>query len=433
MGGHKALTEPKSTWTGGESLVAARCGNRVSSVLGTALLLAVVLVASLIFRSRTAAAETPVPAPTLDVQITSTRDTVVQETPLAMFIIVGNASDQSVTNLNVALATADAKNPDFTGTIMPPLPASLAGHTSVQTTAVITPTVAAAFGQDRVLFTVSYDWAAGGQKGHAIQGVAVPVQVNRRFEDEAKGFLGGNGAFFYLLLPIVPLFLGYQLVDGLRTQRVIALPAFKSDFIVPAFLFAVILNLFLVLGFAQLRIDYSDPRIALDTLGVSFVVGVAAASLVWGGTDFHFYLNRGRWTFQEGDPAAEYLRKVLLRPGAPKAFEWVTGNVGGTTWQGVRLTQPTGGLALGATLQVSRNGDAAPDLEVLRNTVVDDAGNIKSPKQLVELVRLGLLSTEYLRRVRQANNNLDGMVRVNGLAGFQEAHAVGAMLVRLVP
>src|SRR5207248_2216371 len=149
----------------------------------------------------------------------------------------------------------------------------------------------------------------------------------------------------------------------------LALPAFKSDYVVPAFLVAVVVNLALLIGLRQLHMDYSDPVTELVTLLGSFVIGLVASGLVWATNGLYFKVVHGPWMYNEDDPPASYVRKVLLRPNAPKTYDWVSGTAAGVSWQGIRLSQPTGALVLGATLQVSRTDEAALPLATLRDTV----------------------------------------------------------------
>src|SRR5437773_1176238 len=82
--------------------------------------------------------------------------------------------------------------------------------------------------------------------------------TNQKRRDHTGLVLGGNGAFLYLLLPVVPLFLGYQIVDRKRKSETFELPSFKTEYIVPAFLLAVSMNLLLLVLFRTFKLDYSD-------------------------------------------------------------------------------------------------------------------------------------------------------------------------------
>src|SRR5439155_27047578 len=125
----------------------------------------------------------------------------------------------------------------------------------------------------------------------------------------------------------------------------------KTDYVVPAFLIAVLLNLLLLLIFRQFQVDYSDPPIMLAILIGSFLLGMAAAAIRWG---VHV-LRLLPWAFSEKDSPTEYLRKALLRPGGTETQEWVDGHDSeGEQWQGILLKQPTGAVALGATFQITR-------------------------------------------------------------------------------
>lgn len=357
------------------------------------------------------------PPPGLDIQVTPSRPSLTGKDQLKVFIVVKNKANTPVTNLRVSV-----QNDEFLLVEKPFFPSPVAGFGSAEGTAIIQAKPSAQFVQHQVLFTFTYTANVDGRDVEVIQGSPIALQVTRRFDEESKGFLGGNAAFLYLLLPIIPLFLGYQLIDHRATGGRFEFPSFKTDYLVPVFLLAVLLNLVLLLVFRWLNADYSDPPVMLAILVGSFALGMAVAFLKW----LVHYLSLLPWTFRESDSAAEYLRKALLRPGAPKTHEWVEGHDSeGEQWEGILLKQPSGAYALGATFQIVPAGQK-PTREQLKRDVFDANSTLRndrpSRKRLVELLKSGALNATYLKKVQQGGGQKDTPV-VTKLDGFQRTPA----------
>lgn len=353
------------------------------------------------------------PPPGLDIQVTASRPSVTRNDPVEVFIVVKNKASTPITGLRVSVP-----NDQFLLT-KPSFPSPLPGFASAEKTATIEAKPTAQFVQHQVLFNFTYTTSVDGHDVDVIQGSPIALQVTRRFDEESKGFLGGNAAFLYLLLPIIPLFLGYQLVDHRIAGGKFELPSFKTENIVPAFLLAVLLNLLLLFVFRLANnADYSDPPVMFAILVGSFFVGMIAAGIRWLG----HYLLLLPWTYREGDSPADYLRKALLGPGAPKTPEWVEGrDTGGEPWAGILLKQPSGAYALGATFQIAPAGQA-PTREQLKRDVFDANNQVRddrlSRKRLVELLKSGGLNATYRDKVVQGSDQRDTPV-VTKLDGFQ--------------
>lgn len=379
-----------------------------------------------------AVAETAAP-PALGVEVTPSRDSVGRQEHLSVFLVVVNKLDSDISHLRVAIS-----NDDFTAVSLPTFPSPLRAYGSAQGTAVIAPTSSAQFAAQKVLFTFSYTWSTDGRQIEAVQGSAVTIQVNRRFEKEATGVLGGGAAFLYLLLPIIPLFLGYRVIDDRARIGRFDLPSMKAEYLLPAFLLAAVVNLLLLVAFRELQLDFSDPVTMLAVLVGSFILGAVMSSLRWGA----HVLRLLPWTYSESDSAIQYLRKALLGPAAAETFEWVTGrDARGRAWQGILLRQPSGATALGATFQVAWT-KSEPGHEALQKEVFDEDGAARSERRSrLQLVRLlqsgGLHVAGYLDRV-QMGSTTDGRLdrpvatRLDGFEPVAQEARQPKALARLV-
>ena len=341
-------------------------------------------------------APTPPPPPGLDLQVTASRPTVERDQPVDLFILVTNKS-----SANVSALTVTQSNGDFTWVHEPTFPTVITAFAGAQSTSTIQTTSSAKFGQQQVFLTFKYSSVFDNRPIELMQGTAVPIQVVRRFDEETKGFLGGNAAFFYLLLPIIPLFLGFQIVNGKAMAGKFELPEFKAEYAAPAFLMAVILNLGLLLAFEKFQVDFSDPVNMLLVLAGAFLLGLLAAGLVR-----RDRLRKVFLSFKATDTPFEYLSKLLTKQDI-ELHEWVTGtDANSEEWSGILLPQPIGPPALGATFQLTRT-DKAPDVDTLKRDVFDANGvlrdNPRSRKSLLSLLKAGAFTLSFLERVQQGS------------------------------
>jgi len=374
---------------------------------------------------------TPTPSPTspqvaLDIGITPSRQTVGRQEQLDVFMIVTNKSAVDVRNLTVALF-----NSDFATLRLPSFPTLLPGFNSVNATASIEANPSAQFKQQQVLFALTYNWISQGQWVTAIQGSAVSIQVVRPFDEEAKGLLGGGAALLYLLLPVIPLVLGYQLMDRSLSGK-FQFPTFGADYVVPAFLVAVLINLILLLAFKQLSVDYAEPSTMVAIILGSFLAGLGfAAARRY--EDVRLVIS---WRYDDHDESLTYLKKALLRPDAPSAYETATGTDSeGATWSGVLLAQPAAGPALGATFQVSTPPPGNANAPRASHAEVDQVftdGSIRpgrAPRR--ELVKL--LEEHKLVPNRAVGITHDGIAKdTNVVTSLKELHITGRTATQLV-
>ena len=395
-----------------------------------AIALAALVVASA--GTRPASAETQAPAapepPALDIQITPTHHSLERLEKVVLYVVVTNKSSTDVINLRAAL-----KNDDFSGDELPTFPPLLKAFSSDEGSATISPKSSAGFIEQQVLFIFDYDWSLNGNPVHSAQGSAVTFQVVRRFSEETQGILGGSAALLYLLLPIIPLALGFQIVNHVAVTGRPELPSFNTDYVLPAFLFAVLLNLVLFVPF-RIQPDYSDPATMVGILTGSFLLGGAIAGVRhWRPLDL--LLN---WTYRDSDSSVRYLEKALLRPDAAQVYQWVTGtDREGNAWSGIRLQQSvTDDPVLGATFQATRSGEK-PTGEELKQNVFTEDGSVRSDRRsrnrLIQLLKAKTLTLTPVARVQQgsgAEGRKDTPV-VTGLAELKETNRERRPLVTL--
>jgi hypothetical protein len=189
-------------------------------------------------------------------------------------ILISSKSDKAVQLLDLSVAgkNPSAQDAPFTGNLA--INSELKPFTSDSRNLTITATKHAPFTQNKLLLMLRYSWHAGTEPVTSMQSATITVNVQRPFEDEAKGFPGGTAAFLYFLLPIIPALLSYQLVERYRKGEGWRIPTFSSDQIVPAFFLAVVLSFVIVaVGKRRGGIDYSNSKVFASVLGISLGVG----------------------------------------------------------------------------------------------------------------------------------------------------------------
>lgn len=311
---------------------------------------------------------------------------IEKEEDLAVELVIVNGSDRELRNP----ALIPPRDEEFRFAGKQNLPPSLPPFGSVVSSFTIKAQPDAAYGPHNVVVGVRYGWSAEGRSFVSMQTATLSIDVKRPFEDEASGLPGGTAALFNLLLPLLPAFFAYQIVDRLRKGDGLQVPVFGSEYILPAF--------FIGLLATSLR-AYNVPLGWV--LGGAAVLGALWPAAHWAREAWE----RRTWGFHENDDETVYLRKALLARGAPRRFIRISGRALGETWSGVELAQPDGALVLGATLQVTpRNLDDFSSAEALVNEINNGASR-KKRRQLLELVNDGSLTLSRLANVDRGGRN----------------------------
>jgi hypothetical protein len=272
-----------------------------------------------------------------------------------------------------------------------------------------------------LIFLLKYSWTSTGKDFASSQTATATVQVERTFEEEAKGLPVGSVALFYLIIPIVPVFFAYHIVDSLRQGQGFTIPEFKAEYLLPSFFVAIVLNVFAIAVLNRdLSSSYSDPRSFAIFLGLSFGAGAVIPALGWG-------YQKGYWklyAFRAGDSAQNYLRKAL-RGSHSSLFQWVTGKYNGQTWEGFLLHQPDQTCVLGAQIEVSTTTPAAgnPSYDELKE--LENGQKIVDLKKLNQLIKNKSINIAIVRSVKQGTIQMESKVVVlEGLKSFSPDTAV---------
>jgi hypothetical protein len=357
--------------------------------------------------------------PKVEFQAVAERDAVKRGSALKVLLLIANQSDTPLTQPSLVL-----RGFGFDGT-MPPLK-DVAGYGSETANVTLTAGEQVEFGQRRVVFLLEYSWTRNGKSGAAIQPATVTVQLNRQFEEEAKGLPGGTAALLYLLLPTMPAFLAYEFVDALRKGEGLKMPQFRTEYIVPAFLAAVLLSFLSLVGArADESFAYANPT----RFAIILLVSCAAGALIPG---WRWMVERRNWrqqAFRADDGFADYLAKVLLQ-SANGEVRWVTGTVGGQSLAGVLLQQPNGEPVLGARLQVSPVQGKSDWGELVK--VVDAKGVVHDGAKLVQWVRANAVSVAFLANILKDEGTVADAKIVAGIEGFETKTSEPSTIVTAV-
>jgi hypothetical protein len=346
-------------------------------------------------------------APTVDFQAVVERDSVKRSEDVTVFCLITNKSNIELKNLKVTLLNAGAlipraaADPHAPLAMSPPL-VDLPAFGAQRSQSTLTVGTGAEFAQHRLIFALDYTWEAGGKQVSSAQTTTLTLPVVRQFEEEAKGLPGGTAPILYMLMPIIPAILAYELFNSLRTGEGVKMPQFKTEYIVPSFLLAVLLGF--VALFAARRnasVDYSSPSSFVLVIVMSAALGAAIVGIQW-------VCDRMRWWrrgFKATDSAETYLSKALLQLKDGKA-PWVTGTVEGQQWEGALLTQPDKSRALGARMQISVKPNSVPSWKELTKAI-DQEGKILDRASLRRWLRKKALTITYLDKIKQAGKNVD--------------------------
>ena len=326
---------------------------------------------------------------------------------------ITNKSDQPVKISEIALASqAFNISRVETGTVLPLptpgangiVPATRVGiekdlgpfQTFVNSLAV-TANENAPFSQNKLILTLKYSWQSGEQKFESAQPVTLSIEVRRRFDEEAKGLPVGTAAILYLLLPILPALLTYQLVNARRKHEGWRVPTFGAEHIVPAFFLATLFSLFVIWRTKNHReINYSDYGVLLEVIIGSALVGAAIPTFRW----VIDAIRRWIYDFKETDTGKKYLLRALRPRHRKKGFVWAKGKVGSENWEGILFQQLDGAPVLGATLQISK-AEAVTDAEwkTIKKTLF---GSEQVESDDDKATTKKLLDPKYLRKLVKA-------------------------------
>jgi hypothetical protein len=366
---------------------------------------------------------TPQPSPpTVEFQAVTARERAQPEEEIPISLFVSNKSAIAVTDLKLNFA-----HNSFEIAKQPSLPGSLAPFASITATATIKPDKNAGYETHKLLLTLEYNWKSNGTQFSSAQSAPATVVVQRRFEEETKGFPGGTAAFFYLLLPIIPAILSYQFVDGLRKGEGPKLPTFSAEYVVPAFFAAVILSLAMLFAFKlNAGLNYSNPLVFTLVLFGSFAIGCVIPAARWK----HENDLKRVWGFNNIDTLETYLRKALLAPWSPREFTLATGKVDKEEWSGIVLKQPNGVTVLGAVLQVSPVKPVSDDeWNLFLKDVISADGLVKDRLRLVQMVEAKELQLDFDTRITHAGKNVPQVVVVEDVKNWKRASGKASPLI----
>jgi len=354
----------------------------------------------------------------VDFTATSARDILKRGDETQVVVRVANKSAVPVSNLRISLIS-----PDFTlqnPVKIPSLPAFGSQMRQVRIKALDS----APFATLHPVLVSDFDW---GSKPlfHSNRSLALNLQVVHQYEDEAKGLPGGSAALLYFILPIIPAFLAYDLVDGARQGQGLRIPKFDSAYIAPAFLIAILVEYLLVLNARGGSFDFADPKHVLGALAVSTVAGALIP-----GTRIIHHAIRMRDAFRDSDGLSVYLRKALNQCPNGSA-QWVQGTGNWDHFEGLLFTQPDDKPVLGARLQVSPAKNNPGTVAALKGCFNDD-GDLIDPERLRSVVVEGNASLDLLEQVQEAGEPRAQAAITRGLAGFTHQNPEAKRIVELV-
>ena len=270
----------------------------------------------------------------------------------------------------------------------------------------------AKFGSHHLVLVCDFDWRSG-TVFHSSRANSLSLQVVRQYENEATGLPGGSAALLYLILPIIPAFLAYDLLEGLRQGQGLKIPKFDSAYIAPAFLIAIAVEYLLVLNARRgSQFSFTEPDHLLGALAFSTAAGATIPTLRIG---IHLLYVR-RNSFRESDQAVAYLKKALKQHRNGKLM-WVQGSGMWSNYEGLLLDQPNQGRALGARLQVSPSRDD-PNVRIQLEHCIDEHGTIADADLLLRLIESGDLTLSVYAKVVKAGTRRDEIVLTHDLQNF---------------
>ncbi len=350
----------------------------------------------------------PASPPDMVFQAVAERETVNRGSSMSVALQISNRSAVSLDDLRVAVLPEDS---DFSvkgsqvKNILKLAPVAAFGNESKKLDLLVSEH--AEFQSHHLLLVLQYTWGDGINRYPSAQTATLNLQVSRQFEEETKGLPGGTSALLYLILPIITVFLAYQVIDALLKGDGWKIPEFKPAYVFPAFLMAIILNFLLLIEVKQDQsIIYASPKRFASVLFILTVIGSTIPTARWA-------IRTLRWrmrAFRVSDTTDQYLRKVLEYCSEDE-FEWVSMRHGGETWEGVLLNQPEEKFALGAVLQLSaRTG--GPDYAALTK-IIDEKGRILNRTALLQLVKRKLIAVDFADKISRNKRRLDQAVALD--------------------
>lgn len=356
-------------------------------------------------------------APDVELQGILSREKIERDEDVTLNIFISNKSSVPIilSRITVLSESTAEKINDFV------LPAEVPPFGTIQGKSILSNANNAKFGAHKIVVTADYFWPNNKVNLITTKTVTLPLELTRRFEEEAKGFPGGTAAFLYLLLPVIPAFLSYQIVEQIRNKEKLKMPEFETKHIAPAFLLAIVVSFLMVLGSSSdADINYSDPVVFITVLFVSLVAGAIFSVGKWLWYGYRMW----RWGFSPNDLGPDYLRKALLGPRAPEEFKWVTGTVQGETWQGFQLRQPNGALVLGAQVWISTRDQAK---KAFRDSKLHDR------KLLVWLAKKKKINVGMNEPVTRGTTGDKQFAVMDGLELFESSPGPDKPFIRLIP
>jgi hypothetical protein len=370
----------------------------------------------------------PDPAqPTLDFQVMSEKDNFKRGEAVTVLFFVLNKSKTDLKDVKIRLINS--------GSIAPPKPneplslplalASVPPFGSETATASFKVDKNAEFIQHKLLFALDYQWQCANKKFSSSQSATLNVLVKREFEEEAKGLPGGTAALLYLILPVIPAILVYELLDSRRRKQGWKIPQFKPEYILPSFLLAVILAaVLLIAAKLDVSVAYSNP--------VTFAILTAISALLGSLIPLARWVNQNlRWkkqAFTPDDTPDQYLIKVLSKYKNRNKLSWVKGTANDEDWEGLELEQPDTTKVLGACVEVSPTDKTKLKWEDLL-AVVEKTGKILNRKQLIEWVRDKSVTVKCVKKIKRGGQVLEQAVASEGLANFKSSQPTSEQIV----
>jgi hypothetical protein len=357
--------------------------------------------------------------PAVDFQPLIERDTAKRGDDVTVFFLITNKSNTQLKALQVRLLNPGALKPKVLVNAKDPVLLFSPALTDVppfgsqRAEAALVVDNGADFAQHRLIFALDYVWELNGKSFSSAQTGVLTLPVTRQFEEEAKGLPGGTAPLLYMLLPIIPAILAFEFWNSWRRDGTVKMPEFKTEYIVPSFLLAVVLGfVFLLAARRNANVDYSSTRSFVIIILASGGLGSAFPLLRWG----YEALERHKKAFKAGDTLEEYLRKVLAAYTEDQLL-WAKGKASGQQWEGLELKQPNGAKALGVRVQISAKPGSGLTWENLK-MVIDDNGKINDRKTLLDWLRQGKLNLGYEDKIKQADANIEGVVATKGMENF---------------
>jgi hypothetical protein len=365
-------------------------------------------------------------APAVEFQAVPGREEIVPGESLTIVLFVSNNSTVTLDNLELV-------GPDngFSVKGKASLPQSLPPFSGARMSVLVETPKLAQFGRNHLLLALRYRWKLNGTEIRSMRPTAVNLVMRRSLEEQAKGLPFGTAALVYLLLPIFPAALSYQLFDRLRTTGRLEIPSFPAAYLVPGFLIGLVVS---YLVGPKAAIESASLPVLLRVVATSFAVGAAVPVFLW----VTSYIRRRRWGFAPSETLQSYLRKALLSPSSPDDFVWAKGTASGEAWEGIQLYQPGGETVtvLGPTLQATPSSVDEETRQVLWNRLIlalAEDGTLLDRKRLMHMVEDGEVSLNFLARVRRGSNSYGGTVAVKAVAGFQREEGEVKAFIRPIP